>query len=131
MNASRTLIICACAALLAACASPRPRESPEHAERMRVAGESYTACITAEAEKDAKNPVRAEDIAIAAHGRCWTQWNAYGTATHVNFTHGTRTPEELQYARDKTEAHLREFEIEARRSLVEWVVQRNQPGSSR
>ena len=128
---TRTLIVCACVAMLAGCASPRPRESPEYAERMRVASESYTACISAEAEKDVKNPARAEDIAIAAHGRCWAQWEAYRTATRVNFTHGTRTPEELQYAVDKTEAHLRQFETEARRSLVDWVVQHNQPGGGR
>lgn len=124
---TRTLSVCACAAALAGCASALPRESPQYAERMRAAGESYTACISAEAEKDVKNPARAEDIAIAAHGRCWTQWEAYRNATRVNFTHGTRTPEELQYAADRTEAHLRQFEAEARRSLVDWVVQHNLP----
>lgn len=98
---------------------------------MRETGERYTACITAEAKKDVKNPARAEDIAIAAHGRCWAQWEAYRTATSVNFTRGTRSPEEPQYARDKSEAHLRQFELEARRSLVDWVVQHNQPGGSR
>ena len=127
----RALIVCACAATLAACVSPRPGESPEYAWRMREAGDRYTACLTAEAQKDVKNPARAEDIAIAAHGRCWAQWDAYRTATSINFTHGTRSPQELQYARDKSEAHLRHFEMEARRSLVDWVIQQNQAGGSR
>ena len=126
---SNMLLACACAATLVACASPRPRESPLYAERMTEAGERYTACVTAEAEKDMKSPTRAEDIAVAAHGRCWAQWEAYRTATSVNFTHGASTPQQIQYARDKTEAHLRQFEQEARRSLVDWVVQRNMPGA--
>lgn len=125
----KTLIVCACAAALAACASPRPRESPLYAERMTEAGDRYTACITAEAEKDMKSPARAEDIAVAAHGRCWAQWEAYRTATSVNYTHGANTPEQLQYARDRSDAHLRQFEQEARRSIVDSVVQRNLPGA--
>jgi hypothetical protein len=126
---SKPLIVCACVAALAACQSPRPVESPLYAQRMSEAGEHYTACITAQAEKDMKSPTRAEDIAVAAHGRCWAQWEAYRKATSVNFTHGASTPEQLQYARDRSEAHLRQFEQEARRSLVDSVVQRNMPGA--
>ena len=126
---SRTLILCACAAALASCASPRPPESPLYAERMKDAGDRYTACVTAEAEKDMKNPVRAVEIADAAHARCWTDWEAYRTATSVNFTHGARNAGELQYARDKSEAHLRQFEQEARRAIVDWIVQRSLPGN--
>ena len=125
---TRTLIACACTAALAACAVT-PAESPEYAARMTQAGDRYTACITGEAEKSMKNPARAEDIAIAAHGRCWSQWEAYRTATNVNFTYGARTPEEKQYARDKSDAHLRQFELESRRSLTDWVVQHNMPGA--
>ncbi len=96
---------------------------------MTEAGERYTACISAATEKDLKNPARAEDIALAAHGRCWGEWEAYRTATSENFTHGARSPDELQYARDKSEAHLRQFEQEARRSLMESVVYGNMPGA--
>ena len=126
---SRMFVLCACAATLAGCVSPRPAVSPVYAERMTQAGDRYTTCITAEAEKDMKSPARAEDIAMAAHGRCWAEWEAYRTATSVNFTHGARTPDELLYARDKSDAHLRQFEIEARRSLVDSVVQHNMPGA--
>ena len=128
---SRIFIVCACAAALAACVSPRPPESPIHAERMKEAGDRYTDCITAEAEKDLKNPARAEDIAVAAHGRCFTQWQAYRAATATSFTHGARNADELQYARDKSEAHLREFEREARRSLMDWIIQQHLPGKTR
>jgi hypothetical protein len=124
----RTLLTYACTAALAACAVT-PTESPEYAERMAHAGERYTACVTAEAEKDMKNPARAEDIAITAHGRCWSQWEAYRTATSANFSYGARTPAEQQYARDKSDAHLRQFELESRRSLMDWVVQHNMPGA--
>src|SRR5687768_17467794 len=106
---SRTLLACAWAGALAACAVPG--EHPEHAARMAEAGERYTACITGEAEKNAKSSAGAEDIAIAAHGRCWTAWETYRKATSVSFTHGASTAGELQYARDKTDAHLRQFEI--------------------
>ena len=125
----RTLVLCACAAVLAACASPRAPVSPLYAQRMTEAGDRYTACIAQEAEKDMKSPIRAEDIALAAHGRCWAEWEAYRTATSANFTHGARSPDELQYARDKSEAHLRQFEQETRRVLMDSVVYRNMPGA--
>jgi hypothetical protein len=96
---------------------------------MKAAGDRYSACIASEAEKVMKNPVRAEDIADAAHARCWTDWEAYRTATNVNFTHGARNAGELQYARDKSDAHLRQFELEARRSIVDWIVQHTMPGN--
>lgn len=126
---TRTFVLCACAAALAACASPRAPVSPLYAERMTEAGDRYTACMAQEAEKDMKSPARAEDIALAAHGRCWVEWEAYRSATSVNFTHGARSPDELQYARDKSDAHLRQFEQEARQSLVDRVVHHNMPGT--
>jgi hypothetical protein len=96
---------------------------------MQEAGDRYTACITGEAEKDMKNPARAEDIAVAAHGRCWTAWQAYRDATNANFVYGARTAEQRQYGQDRSDAHLRQFESEARRTLVDSIVQRNMPGS--
>lgn len=122
------LLIFACLAMLGACARTPPGESPAYAARMADAGDRYTACITGEAEKNMKNPARAEDIAVAAHGRCWTAWEAYREAVNSRFMHGARTPGEMQFARDRSEGHLREFEREARRSLMDSVIQRNMPG---
>src|SRR4051812_41594141 len=121
---TRTRVVCALITAFAGCALPPPT-SPEYAARMTQAADRYSACITGEAEKDMKNPARAEDIALAAHGRCWSQWEAYREATSANYTYGARTPEELQYSRDKSDAHLRQFELEARRTLVDSVVQHN------
>lgn len=125
---SPNLLIFVCLAVLGACARMPPAESPEYAARMTDAGDRYTACITREAEKDMKNPARAEDIALAAHGRCWSAWETYREAVNSSFIHGARTPGEIQFARDRSEGHLREFEREARRSLVDSVIQRNMPG---
>lgn len=130
MNSARALI-CACLAILGACAYKPPSESPEYAARMADAGDQYTACITREAEKDMKNPARAEDIAVAAHGRCWSAWEAYRLAVNASFSHGARSPSEMQFARDRSEGHLREFEREAHRTLVDSVIQRNMPGGKR
>jgi len=116
-------ILCVLAA--AGCAQTQPGESPEYAGRMKESGEQYLACITREAEKDMKNPTGAEDIATAAHGRCWSAWQAYREATNANFVHGARTRDEMQFGRDKAEAHLRQFEREARRAIVDTVVQRS------
>ena len=115
------------------CAELQPRrESPDSVARMKAAADGYLACISGEAEKEMKNAVGAEDIATAAHGRCWTAWEAYRKATASNFSYGARTREEIQYAQDRTEAHVREFEREARRGIVDTIVQRSlKAGQSR
>lgn len=94
---------------------------------MKEAGDRYTACMSAEAEKNAKSTAGAEDVAIAAHGRCFAFWEAYGKATAASFAYGASTAEERQYARDRTDAHLRQFEIEARQAVMNVVIQSNLP----
>lgn len=118
-----TLLRLLCILAASGCAQ-LPRESPEHAARMQQAGETYTQCLAAQAEKDIKNPVPAEEIAIAAHGYCWPAWDAYREAARANFFFDTRTAEEKQFANDRTVAHLRDFEQEARRVLVDSVIDR-------
>ena len=127
MDTTRLLPLLALAAL-ASCAilEPDPDSEP-HAIHMKQAGERYLACMSSEAERNIKNPAGAEDIALAAHGRCWTEWDAYRDATNTSFTHNKTSREERQYARDKAEAHLRQFERESRRFVVDMVVQRNMP----
>jgi hypothetical protein len=100
-------------------------ESGVYAERMQAAAEGYHACMNREAAKDMKNPTSAEDIATAAHGRCWGDWDKYREATNASFSHNARTREEMQFAHDKAEAHLRQFEREARRSIVDSAVARS------
>ena len=108
------------------CAQPFPlRESPQHAARMHESGNRYLACLEAEAESGMKNTAGAEDIAAAAHGRCWDAWESYRTAARANFSFGARTPDEIQFAADRAEAHLRQFESEARRDVIETVIERN------
>lgn len=106
------------------------RESPLYAGRMKDAGDAYLACTTRESEKDMKNPTGAEDIANAAHGRCWDAWVAYRDATNASFAHGARTGDEIQFAQDKAEAHLRQFEREARRAIVDAVAARSLQGGA-
>ena len=119
-----------CAVLTAGCAQTPPAESPVYAARMKDAGDAYQACLTREAEKDMKNPAGAEDIATAAHGRCWSAWDRYRLATNENFAHNARSRDEKQFATDKAEAHLRQFEREARRGVVDAVVERSlKPGA--
>ena len=125
---TRTYSSLACALLAGACATQPYPESPEYAARMKEAGDRYTACLSAEAEKDMKNPAGAEDIAVAAHGRCWSEWNAYREATRESFAFGAKSPEQQQFVKDKTDAHLRQYEIEARRTVVDSVVQRSLGG---
>ena len=91
---------------------------------MKHAEDTYSECVTREADKEMKNPVRVEDMAIAAHGRCWTEWEAYGAATKSAFSHGARTREEKQFATDRTEAHLRQFERDTRRGVIDHIVER-------
>ena len=117
-----------CVILAAGCAQTPPAEDPAYAARMKDAGDAYQACLTREAEKDMKNPAGAEDIATAAHGRCWTAWETYQQATDASYAYGARSAEQKQYARDKTEAHLRQFEREARQMVVDMVVERSLKG---
>jgi hypothetical protein len=104
----------------------RPTDSV-YAARMAESAERYVACVTAEAKKDTKNPAASEDIAVAAHARCWAAWETYRAATNASFTGSAKSAEELQYGRDKADAHLRQFELETRRSLMEGVVQNTLP----
>jgi hypothetical protein len=105
------------------CASLSDTDATTSAE-LQPARDRYTACVGAEAEKDAGNPAGAEDIAVAAHARCWSRWDALRRATYVSFAAGARTPEERQLANDKADAELRQLEIETRRGVVDRIVQR-------
>ncbi len=127
MNTARLLPFLALLAM-AGCATLEPDPDSEPlAIRMKQVGELYLACLSAEAERNIKNPAGAEDIVLAAHGTCWTEWDSYRDATNTSFTHNTKSPEERQYARDKAEGHLRQFERESRRFVVDMVVQRSMP----
>jgi len=130
MNPKRLIpILC----LLAAGCAQLERE-PEHspyAGRMTEAGDLYLACVSREAEKNMKNPTSSEEIATAAHGRCWTEWEKYGVATRANFAHNAMTREEVQFAEDRSEGHLRQYEREARRGIVDAVVNRNLKSTSK
>jgi hypothetical protein len=119
------LLLFACVALATGCASTVDSfETGPYAQRMKTAGESYVTCVYAQAEKDAANPVGVEDIAVAAHGRCWTEWDAYRDATNTAFSAGASTRDEKQFAHDRTDAHLRQFERETRRGVVDRLVER-------
>ena len=120
MNSRKTLILAL--AFLSGCAALDPPEAT-YADRMKPAADTYTACVTREAEKDAKNPAGAEDIAVAAHGRCWAEWDTYRDLVQRTFSAGASTPEERQLAADKTEAWLRQFERETRRAAVDRIVE--------
>jgi hypothetical protein len=121
------LVTFICVAAVAGCAHmERPTDS-RYAARMAESGERYVTCVTGEAKKETKSPAASEDIAVAAHARCWAAWDAYRSATNASFTVGAKTPEALQYGRDKADAHLRQFELETRRSLMEGVVQNALP----
>ena len=116
------------AALVAGgCAQLQPGDAG-YAARMNARGDRYIACVTREADTNVKNPAAAEDIAIAAHARCYSAWDAYRTATSTTFLQGARTDAEAQLARDKTDAHLRQFELETRRMIVDRMVERNLRG---
>ena len=128
---TRTLLQAILAVALSGCAHTQPDPESGYAARMKHSGDRYLDCMTAEAEKDMKNPAGAEDIAIAAHARCWTAWDAYRKITNASFLKGARTAEQQQYARDKAEAHLRQFEREARRTVVDAVVQGSLRGVNR
>jgi hypothetical protein len=114
-----------CAALACGCArlGIAPDTDSEPAALVQ-ARQTYVGCVNAEAEKDASNPAGAEDIAVAAHGRCWNTWDAYRQAAIKSFADGARTREERQLAHDKADAHLRQLELETRRGVVDGIVQR-------
>ena len=130
MRTGRILLKILCMLGAAGCAQMQPGgESPTYAARMQESGEQYLACISREAEKDMTNPTGAEDIATAAHGRCWSVWEAYRAATNANYSYGARTAGERQFAGDRAEAHVHQFEREARRMIVDTVVQRSLGGA--
>jgi hypothetical protein len=120
---TRRLVTFTCAMAIAGCAHVERHPDPAYAESMAQSGERYMRCVTEETKREAKSPAASEEIAVAAHARCWAAWDAYRTATHASFTAAARSPEELQYGRDKADAHLRQFELETRRSVMESVVQ--------
>lgn len=100
-----------------------------HADRMQGAADRYLACLSAEAEKEVTNPASSEEIALRAQGRCWEAWEAYKNATRLSFALGAVTPEEQQLAADKTDAHLRQFDQQARRKIMDAVADRSLRGS--
>ena len=93
--------------------------------RTNVAGNRYLDCLHAAAATNMDNPAGADDIAAAAHGRCWSEWNAYRDQILTTYTARARTADELQLGQDKAHAHLRQFEADARRAVVSAVVQRS------
>jgi len=120
-----TAFVFAGVVLLCGCAQMRNTpDSSAYEANMRHAEETYSECVTREAEKEMNNPVRVEDMAIAAHGRCWSEWEAYRTATKDAFSHDARSREEIQFATDRTEAHLRQFERDTRRGVIDHIVER-------
>lgn len=121
MRANLLRLLCILAA--SGCAE-LPRQSPEHAARMQQAGEAYTGCLARQANADANSTASAEELALAAHGHCWSAWDAYRESVRSNFFFDVRTPEEKQLANDRSVAHLRAFEDEARRALVDSMIER-------
>lgn len=115
---------------VAGCAVSPPEydANADHAVRMKDAGDRYVACMSVEAEKQIGNPAGADEIALAAHGRCWTEWEGYRNATNLSFVEGAKSRDERQLARDKAEAHLRQFERESRSTVVDLVVNRTLGG---
>ena len=120
-----TAFVIAGVVLTSGCAQMRSAPSdPGHEEHMKQAGDAYSECVTREADKEMKNPVGVEDMAMAAHGRCWSEWDAYRAATKDAFAYGARTRDELQFATDRTDAHLRQFERDTRRGVMDHIVER-------
>ena len=114
-------------AVLLTCACAPMAIGPEDAagdERMKQAAERYTTCISDEAEKEVGNPAGVEDIAVAAHDRCWAAWEAYRSATSVAYNANAQTRQEKQLAHDRVDAHLRQFERDTRRAIMDRLVQR-------
>jgi hypothetical protein len=116
-----TALAVATIALACGCA---PLSETGDSAGLAQARERYVGCVSAEAEKDAASPAGAEDIAVAAHARCWASWDAYRAAANSTFAAQARTPEEQQLAHDKADAHLRQLEGETRRSVMDRIVER-------
>ena len=126
MRTRTALMLGVCALLSCACAQIQVEpEDTAAGQRMAQAGERYTTCVTAEAEKEVGNPAGVEDIAVAAHARCYPAWEAYRTATTAAFSSGADTREEKQLAHDRIDAHLRQFERETRIGVMDRLVQRS------
>lgn len=121
MRANPLWLLCI---LVASGCAELPRQSPEHAARMQQAGDAYTGCLAQQANADANRTAPAEEVALAAHGYCWPAWDAYRESVRSNFFFDARTPEEKQLANDRSVAHLRDFEDEARRALVDSMIER-------
>ena len=127
MRANPLRLLCI---LVASECTELPRQSPEHAARMQQAGDAYTGCLAQHANADVNRTAPAEELALAAHGHCWSAWDAYRESVRGNFFFDARTPEEKQLANDRTVAHLRDFEHEARRALVDSMIERTLKGGS-
>ena len=126
MKARTALMLSASIMLSYACAhTPIEPEDTAAGARMKQAADRYTTCVASEADKHVGNPAGAEDIAVAAHGRCWAEWDAYREATAATYSASAQTPEEKQLAHDRVDAHLRQFERDSRRSVMDSLVERS------
>ena len=92
---------------------------------MNAPGNRYLECLNAAADKNMGNPTTADNIADAAHAACWSRWQAYREAIETDFYASARTAQEAQLAHDKADAHLRQFELEARKAIVSRVIARS------
>jgi hypothetical protein len=122
-KAARTAALGALA-LAAACASLDQAREDADAAKLRQVRDTYVQCVSAEADKEVGAPAGAEDIVIAAQGRCWSTWDAYRQATYATFAARAHTPDEQQLAHDKADAQLRQAELETRRAVAERIVER-------
>lgn len=127
MRANLLRLLCI---LVATGCAELPRQSPEHAARMQQAGEAYTGCLAQHASERGASTAPPEELALAAHGYCWPAWDAYRESARSNFFFDARTPDEQQLANDRTVAHLRDFEQEARRTLVDSMIERSMKSES-
>jgi hypothetical protein len=121
--ASRVLAA-AVLALADGCAPLAVSDDPLGEAGVKQARERYVECVRAQAEKDTASPASAEDIAVAAHARCWASWDRFREATRTALARDAKTPEERQLAQDRTDAELRQAELETRRGVVDRIVQR-------
>jgi hypothetical protein len=117
-------IAAAALALACGCAPLSESGDPQDDGRLKQARERYVECVGAQVEKDAASPAGAEDIAVAAHARCYTSWEAYRRATETALARDARSPEERQLAHDRADAELRQVELETRRGVVDRIVER-------
>jgi hypothetical protein len=124
LSTVRAAIAAGLLTLAAGCAQLDSPDGAAETPKLAAARESYVQCVTAEAAKEAGTMAGAEDIAVAAQGRCWTRWDAYRVATYTTFAAGAATRDEQQLAHDKADAQLRQIELETRRSVVDRIVQR-------